>query len=80
MENKTEKRKLKYEKPVLVSLSYHSAEAQQFSGQCGNGSVATAAQCRKGGLAKNQCTIGLTAGQGCGPGTTPSRCVSGTAG
>lgn len=79
MENKTEKRKLKYEKPVLVSLSYDSAEAQTF-GQCGNGSVATAAQCTKGGLAKNQCSIGLTAGQRCSPGSSPSRCVNGPAG
>jgi hypothetical protein len=80
MDDKMKKRKLNYEKPVLVSLSYDSAEAQQFSGQCINGSVATAAQCTKGGLAKNQCTIGLTAGQRCAPGSSPSRCVSGSAG
>ncbi len=77
MDNTEEKKKLKYEKPGLLSLSYSSAEAQQFSGQCGNGSVATAAQCTKGSLAKNQCAIGLTAGQRCAPGSTPSRCVSG---
>lgn len=77
-EKKAEKRKLKYEKPVLMHLSYRSAEA--LSGQCGNGSVAAAAQCIKGGLAKNQCWIGLTAGQACGPGTAPSRCVSGSGG
>jgi hypothetical protein len=79
MDDKTERKRPKYEKPVLLSLSYSRAEAQ-YIGQCGNGSVAQAAQCTKGGLAKNQCNIGLTAGQRCASGSSPNRCVSGYAG